>query len=117
MALGLFDPSDAGPVLCPFRALTGLDCPGCGMTRALGRLARGRVGPALDYNLALVVVVPVVAYLYLRWLASAFGRRWSPIRLGRTGNALALVVVVAFTVVRNLPIGIGRYLNSQPIPF
>ena len=31
--------------------------------------------------------------------------------------ALAVgVVLVAFTVVRNLPIGIGRYLNSQPIP-
>ncbi|MGF1598516.1 MAG: DUF2752 domain-containing protein [Acidimicrobiales bacterium] len=32
---------DDGPVLCPFRLCTGGYCPGCGLSRAGGRLARG----------------------------------------------------------------------------
>lgn len=115
VALGLLNPSEAGPLLCPFRAMTGLDCPGCGMTRALSRLTQGRIGTALDYNIVLVIAVPALCYLYLRWLASAFGLNWPPLRLGRTANAVVLLTLMAFSVLRNLPIGIGRYLNSQPI--
>jgi hypothetical protein len=114
VALAAFDLPDQGPVLCPFRALTGLDCPGCGMTRAVGQITRGRVGTAFDYNALLVFTVPVVAYLYLGWLATAFGRRLPPLQIGRRGAAVLLVAASLFTLVRNLPVGPGRYLNSDP---
>jgi len=35
---------------CPFHALTGLPCPGCGTTRAALALARGDVAAALGWN-------------------------------------------------------------------
>ncbi|HVF42774.1 MAG TPA: DUF2752 domain-containing protein [Pyrinomonadaceae bacterium] len=39
-----------GFVLCPFRALTGLPCPGCGMTRAFCALGHGDLSAAFGYN-------------------------------------------------------------------
>jgi hypothetical protein len=35
---------------CPFHAITKMECPGCGMTRACIALARGDIGHALNYN-------------------------------------------------------------------
>ncbi len=97
---------------CPFRALTGLDCPGCGMSRAARQLLRGHLGTALDFNVLLVVVAPLVAYLYLRWALGTVGVELPELRLGRAGTAVVVTLVAAFAVVRNLPIGVGRYLNS-----
>jgi hypothetical protein len=115
VALGLLEPGDNGPVLCPFREVTGLDCPGCGMTRAVAGVARGRIGTALDYNLFLVVLIPVLVYLWASWLAARLGRRLPPLRVGARGYAVAGVALAIFAVVRNLPFGVGRYLNSDPL--
>jgi hypothetical protein len=37
-------------ILCPFRALTGLLCPGCGMTRAFCALGHGELMRAIHFN-------------------------------------------------------------------
>jgi hypothetical protein len=39
-----------GFVLCPFRALTGLPCPGCGMTRAFCAIGHGDFAGAFGFN-------------------------------------------------------------------
>jgi hypothetical protein len=46
----LWRPSDDGIILCPFRALTGHPCPGCGMTRAFSAIAHGDLWQAVLYN-------------------------------------------------------------------
>lgn len=38
------------PVLCTFRNLTGLDCPGCGLTRSFVFLGHGQLGSAFQMN-------------------------------------------------------------------
>ena len=53
-----------GPVLCPFRALTGLPCPGCGLTRSWVYAAHGWWQESFASNafgLLLVAAVLVLA--------------------------------------------------------
>ena len=104
--LALVDPNrDGAPYPgCPFRALTGLDCPGCGITRALRALVTGHPLRAFDHN-ALVMTIAVVALAW--WLVSAFRRRTGrPALRAPAGRWVPWVfgaVVVAFWVARNLP--------------
>ena len=91
--------------VCPFLALTGLHCPGCGSLRALHDLIHGDVTSALGLNLVAVAVLPLMAYWWLRW----FGRSWRS--AARTLPAhplpgwLLLSAIVVFWIARNLPIG------------
>lgn len=92
---------------CWFHALTGLDCPFCGGSRALGALLHGDVAAALSFNaFALVVLLPLAAVTLvaaMRWEAGR-ARRWWP--AGVHGWRLTLAIaglVVVWWVVRNLP--------------
>lgn len=72
--------SDSGPVTCPFRAVTGLDCPFCGATRATAALATGDLGAALDHNLLYTaLIVPLLAVGWLLWTRSAASGRSFPV--------------------------------------
>jgi hypothetical protein len=42
---------------CVFKAATGLDCPGCGLTRATHHALHGRFGEALRFNPLLFVMI------------------------------------------------------------
>ncbi len=54
-------------VPCLFRRATGLLCPGCGMSRALGAISRGNIRQALEYNVLSVTLLPVILlYLFYR---------------------------------------------------
>jgi len=50
------------PTLCPFRWVTGLPCPGCGLTRSVVAAAHGDVGQALVFHpLGLAVLLTLLA--------------------------------------------------------
>ena len=78
---------------CPFRWMTGLDCPGCGTGRALHALAHLRFVDFVRYNPALLLGIP-----YLLWLLADPVHAEHPVVI-RT----MLVLVVVWWVVRNLP--------------
>jgi hypothetical protein len=94
-------------VPCPFHELTGLLCPLCGGTRAAFRLLEGDLAGSLGLNLLLLPLGAVVAYVALANLVGPGRLRPPPTWLPR---AIA-VVLVAFTVVRNLP---GAELLGPP---
>lgn len=92
---------------CPWLVLTGTYCPGCGGLRAVNDLTRGDLRAAASSNLLFVGALPLLAFLWGRWLLD----RWRGVqRTVSTRRALAgaagfLLVALAFTVLRNLPAG------------
>ena len=103
--VGIVDPSRPNLLPgCAFNALTGLDCPGCGGTRAVHSLLRGDVVAAVNHNV-LVVVTLVVAAVWLAWnrLAPRVGGRALRPSLSRTGAIALFGGLATFWVVRNLP--------------
>jgi hypothetical protein len=56
---------DEGLIICPSRRFLGLECPGCGLTRATQHFLHGEWEVALDYNPLVVVVVPILAVVWV----------------------------------------------------
>ena len=67
------------PVLCTFRRLTGLECPGCGLTRSFTFMAHGSIGGAFEANLLGPVLFTLVAsqvpYRIIRIVRGVFRSR------------------------------------------
>lgn len=102
--LRAFDPSGVALVPpCPFHALTGLYCPGCGSLRALHQALCGNLGAALGLNPLAVLAVPVIAYHFASRMMAVFSQRNFASPLERRYSAgIALVAVLAFWVLRNM---------------
>ena len=103
--LFLFEPGKTGffPV-CPFRAITGFTCPGCGSTRGLHRLLHGDVVSAFEFNPLLILSLPFLLYALLRYTNAAI--RQKPLK-GNQLNAkyiwLLFGVIMFFWIYRNTP--------------
>jgi hypothetical protein len=89
--------------LCPFKALTGLDCPGCGGLRAVNDLTHGNVGAAWHSNALFVSAIPLLVLFWVYWVS----RTWtgektllSP-RLTRLATITLVGLGIAFAVFRN----------------
>jgi hypothetical protein len=101
----LLDPetSDLYPP-CPFLALTGFYCPGCGTLRALHQLTRGHPLAALDLNPLMMLLLPFVVYFLASHVMLAL-TGW-PLRrfFVRTALIWALLgVVLVYWLLRNIP--------------
>lgn len=86
-----------GPVLCPFRLVTGLPCPFCGMTRSLLALGRGDVAASV----ALHPLGPMIAVLAVLGLLR-FARARVRVRGGVPApfpRAAPLALALAFALV------------------
>nr|WP_035872005.1 DUF2752 domain-containing protein [Kitasatospora cheerisanensis] len=98
------DPHLSGQLLpfCPWRRVTGLQCPGCGGTRMAWDLLHGDLLAAWHDNAALLLALPfVAAWWAVRLRHGLAGRRWK-LRLGPRGVAAVLTAAVLWTVGRNL---------------
>ena len=78
--------------VCVFHALTGLQCPGCGGTRAIHHLLHGDVAGAFRLNPLLFAVAPF----------TAVSLRWPRVAAHPAAGWIAAVVIVAFWIGRNL---------------
>ncbi|MGQ9576978.1 MAG: DUF2752 domain-containing protein [Thermoguttaceae bacterium] len=88
---------------CPFRAITGLRCPGCGTLRALHQLLHGNLVAALRLNPLMVIsIVPLTLWLVASCLLPGYLAAAQE-RLGAGPVWAVLIVVVAFWILRNIP--------------
>ena len=90
---------------CIFHELTGLHCPGCGMTRAAQAMRHGNVAQAFWLNPLGMILVPLVG---VGVTIEILGRvRGSPypfrLALGVRGVGCIAGVVMVFWILRNLP--------------
>ena len=100
-----FDPTKAGffPV-CPLYSMTGLACPGCGLTRGFHALFHGDFLTAIDYNALIPLFVLIFAFLFVSMVLVAV-RGKGLLKLTQSPKLLFgfFVLLVVFGVVRNLP--------------
>ncbi|GFG49080.1 hypothetical protein CQY20_25735 [Mycolicibacterium agri] len=97
--VGLVDPHRPSSIFpaCPFKLLTGWNCPACGGLRMTHDLLHGDFAAAAVDNVFLLVGLPaLLAWILVRWRAQR------PIF---TAPAIVVIVVLAvtWTVARNLP--------------
>jgi hypothetical protein len=97
--VGLGDPHSPGFLFpaCPFKAMTGLLCPGCGGLRMTHDVLHGDLGAAVVDNVFLLVGLPML----LAWVLIRRRMR----KPSMTTPALLVIgtAVITWTVVRNLP--------------
>ena len=90
---------------CPVRALTGLLCPGCGVTRLCMALLRLDFAVAWDANPVLLLLLPVLAALLARQAARYVKSGRSALSRGESALVWGMAaVLLLWGVARNLPL-------------
>lgn len=119
--IGMVNPSTSNIYpLCPTQILFGVDCPGCGGLRCVHEIMNGNLAGALDQNLLITILLPLVLIAFAAAIArrilelpneppGAFSNtlgslRTIGIRINQRFLVISLIVLtIVFTVARNLP--------------
>ena len=103
--LYLYSPYDSGLyATCPFKALTDLNCPGCGTLRGLHELTHGHLGTAFGLNPLMVLSLPFIAFSIMKYIvAGILGRPERKIFIPSVFIWLLLGIIILFWILRNLP--------------
>ena len=103
--LYVFNPSESRVFPpCPFHALTGWHCPGCGSLRAVHQLLHGDVAGAFRLNPLMVLFLPFMVYGIAAEISGGMLKKRLPaVRLGAWWIRAILAVIVMYGIVRNLP--------------
>ncbi len=93
------------PWTCLLHDMTGLHCPGCGMTRATDALLDGDLTAAVSFNPLGIILLPVALIALIPELIGWL--RGSPplwrVPLGKRGAWIIAWLVISFAVLRNIP--------------
>jgi hypothetical protein len=99
-----FDPTKSNfyPV-CTFHRLTGLNCPGCGGTRALHALLHGDFSTALRDNALFIFALGFLTMKSIWFCLRKIRNRAATFILGPKTLWTFLALAIIFTILRNLP--------------
>lgn len=97
------NPSETPLIPCYFYKITGLQCAGCGMTRAGHHLLHGNLMTAWNFNPLIFVTVAAIGYWGMRSLLKVWwGKHLPGIRIPVWAYILLSVGVLGFTLSRNI---------------
>jgi hypothetical protein len=89
---------------CPFKQLTGFQCPGCGSQRAVHHLLNIEIKEAFFLNPLLLFSIPYILLGFI-FEKSSLNDKWLRIRktmYGPTAMRFTLLIVLIFWVGRNV---------------
>ena len=87
----------SGPILCPFRLITGHQCPFCGTTRSFGALVQGDISGSIAYNpsgilLSIVILFWMISPVKFRAVRVRIAQAWWRISEPTRWMLLALLI-------------------------
>jgi hypothetical protein len=94
---------------CVFKKFTGLDCPGCGSTRACYHLLHGHMLQAANHNILLLFFIPVILIGLLQYFTGKGKRLW--LRMNKPSLILGSTLI--FWMLRNIPLFPFEWLHSD----
>lgn len=101
------NPSDKENIylICPFKVLTGLDCPACGGQRSVHHLLHLEIFQALRYNAFFVLLIPYLLFLIYYEIRKVFWEIPKPNNFFISSKMLwiFLISLLIFGIIRNLP--------------
>ncbi len=91
-------------LFCPIKKITGLYCPGCGMTRMLLSILRGNFYQAFRYNPLIFILLPFLIIYYLYNLCCSVKQKKSKLTRLEPGIWYVLITIfLIYGVLRNIP--------------
>jgi len=100
LVMGVFYLKVISPVFnihipCIFNKITGLDCPGCGMTRAALSLLDGNIYQAFRWNMLIFMIIPLY-FIYTILVKIEKLTKW-----GKAFELSMLALAIIFFILRN----------------
>jgi hypothetical protein len=90
---------------CIFYSMTGLHCAGCGATRCVGALLQGDLEQAFAYNPLFVISLPYLVFAGCGQIVQSWWSVKVPfLTMPRWLGILIAILVVAYSIARNLPV-------------
>lgn len=91
------------PIPCLFHKITGLKCPGCGITRMFVSLLKLDIITAFNYN-PLCFIYLILAILYLNYYSICIITKNKPKKINQKIWTILLIITILFGIIRNIPI-------------
>ena len=87
--------------ICIFHEITGLLCPGCGLTRCINSMLKGDFIQALHYNALMFFLIPI-SLIYSIYISYNYIKGNKYYKVGNKLSIVLLIIVLLFTILRNI---------------
>lgn len=89
---------------CPINKLTGLYCPGCGITRMIESLIKLDFYQAFRYNMLVFIMLPFLTFLLICRIIEIYkGKLIITNKISNKVWIIILIITILFGILRNIP--------------